>query len=89
MPDFDRHTPGFNDQWHNRIVEAKKQKAKKLGQEYKPEVDQNGEEKKYNFNYGDFVAEKVRVAKLKKGKTFTASDFKRISNLVNTSVAQH
>jgi hypothetical protein len=35
------------------------------------------------------VADKVKEAKLKKGKEFTDVDFARISKLVNTTVADH
>ena len=51
MPDFDRHTPGFQKAWKEQ------QKTEK------------------NFNYGDFVAEKVKEAKAKKGKEFDDEDF--------------
>ena len=41
------------------------------------------------FNYGDFVAAKVRDVKLKRGKKFTDKDFARISRLVNEAVVKH
>jgi hypothetical protein len=55
-PDFDRHTPGFNKQWHDRVVRDKKKDAEKNGREYVPEVDNKGNEVQHTFNYGDFVA---------------------------------
>ena len=41
------------------------------------------------FNYGDFVAAKVREVKLKKGREFDDNDFSRISRLVNEAVIKH
>lgn len=45
--------------------------------------------KRYEFDYGEFVAEKVRKEKIKKGKRFTDEDFKRIAKKVNETLAQH
>jgi hypothetical protein len=35
------------------------------------------------------VADQVKTAKIKKGKPFTDTDFERISDLVNKTVAKH
>ena len=41
------------------------------------------------FCYGDFVADQVKTAKLKKNKEFNDADYKRISALVTKTVAAH
>lgn len=89
MPDMDKHTPGFNSRWHDRIVAERKKKAVAAGVEYAPERGDDGEVTKHVFNYGDFVAAKVKAAKEAKGASFTDARFKRISALVNKTVADH
>lgn len=56
---------------------------------HKNNLQKGAEEIVKKFNYGDFVAAKVREVKLKKGRKFDDADFERISKLVNEAVCKH
>lgn len=88
-PDFDKHIKGFQQTWHERKLREEEERIKKAnGGELPPDYKRDPN-KRYVFDYGEYVAEKVKVAKTKKGEDFDNSDFYRVAKLVNEAVAKH
>lgn len=65
-PDFDKHIKDFQKTWHENKVREEEEKIKKANGGKLPEGYKRDESKVYTFDYGEYVADKLRVAKEKR-----------------------
>jgi len=88
-PNIDLHVKDFSKIYHEKkcLELEKKLKAKNGGE--LPESYKREDVKQFVFDYGQFVAQKYKKAKEKKGKTCTQADLDRVARLVNDAVTKH